>query len=110
MFLYFYHLDPHSPVMQVICTDMELKIQPYEWVYDGLKPLFLDSIFDVRKGIHISLAALYCAVGRRLECPILPELASRARMLSPSSFPPLLFVQLGRASEHALLPELSRQY
>ena len=67
--------------MQVICGEMELKIQPYEWVYDGLKPLFLDSIFDIKKGIHISLAALYCAIGRRLECPILPELASRARKL-----------------------------
>lgn len=64
--------------MQVIFGDQELRLQPYEWVYDGLKPLFLDSVFDIKKGIHISLSAVYCAVGRRLECPILPELASRA--------------------------------
>ncbi len=74
------HLVSISDHVQVICGDMELKIQPYEWVYDGLKPLFLDSVFDIKKGIHISLAALYCAVGRRLECPLLPELASRGRM------------------------------
>ena len=70
-------------------------MQPYEWVYDGLKPLFLDSLFDTKKGIHISLAALYCAVGRRLECPILPELASRGRMPFPQTPSPMqyFFVQ-----------------
>lgn len=71
--------------LQVICHEMDLKQQPYEWVYDGLKPLLVDTIFGTRKGTHISLAALYCAVGRRLECPLLPSLASRSGKSLPDS-------------------------
>ncbi len=63
--------------LQVICKEADIKQQPYEWVYDGLKPLLLDSVLETRKGVHISLAALYCAVARRLSCRLLPEVATR---------------------------------
>jgi len=63
--------------LQVICEQADIKQQPYEWVYDGLQPLLLDSVLETHKGVHISLAALYCAVGRRLSCSLMPEVATR---------------------------------
>ena len=47
-------------------------------MYDGLKPLYLDSVLQTNKGMHISLAALYCAVGRRLNVTLIPEIAPLA--------------------------------
>lgn len=55
--------------------ELSYRQEPYEWVYDGLSPLLLDAVAGSCEGIHISLAALYCAVGRRLACSILPEIA-----------------------------------
>lgn len=63
-------------MLQIVHGELKYRQEPYEWVYDGLHPLLLDSVLKSREGIHISLAALYCALGRRLGCTILPEIVS----------------------------------
>ena len=72
--------------MQVICGQADYKEKPYEWVYDGLKPLLLDGVLEMNKGVHISLAALYCAVGRRLSCSLMPAIATRTGIPWPLAF------------------------
>ncbi len=59
----------------MIHGELRFRQDPYEWVYDGLKPLLLDGLLQTHKGIHISLASLYCAVARRLGCAIYPRTA-----------------------------------
>lgn len=107
-----------AELSKVICEEGDIKQQPYEWVYDGLKPLLLDNVLETHKGIHISLAALYCAVGRRLSCYVIPEIATRAASVgapaglslavAPAPDAWLLRVAGGGRSRHFLDPATGR--
>lgn len=49
---------------------MRFREEPYEWVYEGLKPLLLSDVARSRRGMSLSLAVLCCAVARRLGVPL----------------------------------------
>jgi hypothetical protein len=62
---------PGSPV-QVLYRRRRLRHEPFEWVYDGLQPLWLADVVRRRKGSPAALAVLAAAVGRRADVPLLP--------------------------------------
>ena len=57
---------------QVIYTDNKFKYEPFEWVYEGMKPLLLEDVLRMRKGTPAALAMAVAAVGRRAGIPLLP--------------------------------------
>ena len=58
---------------QVVHKKHRIRFEPFEWVYDGLKPLLLPDILQTRKGMSHSLAALYCCVARRAGLQLIPS-------------------------------------
>jgi hypothetical protein len=58
--------------LQVLYRQYKLRYEPFEWVYDGLKPLLLPNLLSRRKGAPLTLAAAAAAVGRRLGVPLVP--------------------------------------
>ena len=57
---------------QVVHKRHKIRFEPFEWVYDGLKPLLLPDILQTKKGMSHSLAALYCCVARRAGLALIP--------------------------------------
>ena len=51
---------------------LRYRFEPFEWVYDGLKPLLLPDVLQTQKGMSLSLAALYCCVARRIGLQLVP--------------------------------------
>lgn len=44
--------------------------EPYEWVYDGLKPLDMVDVVDTNKGISLTLAVSFLGIARHLGIPM----------------------------------------
>ncbi|KAK9827465.1 hypothetical protein WJX74_003759 [Apatococcus lobatus] len=57
---------------EVVNRKHRIRFEPFEWVYDGLKPLLLPDILETKKGMSHSLAALYCCVARRAGLQLIP--------------------------------------
>lgn len=53
-------------VGESLSVGMHFRQEPFEWVYDGLKPLLLPDVVRNRKGMSVSLATLTICVLRRL--------------------------------------------
>ena len=51
---------------------MQFREAPFEWVYDGLRPLLIHDVLQSTKGMGASLAIIYCCVGRRLGMDMIP--------------------------------------
>ena len=82
-----YGLKPNlnEDALQVVRQDLKFRQEPFEWVYDGLKPLLLDEVLTSQKGMHISLAAVYTATGRRLGLQLLPQQVPSSGQLHSAS-------------------------
>lgn len=46
---------------------------PFEWVYEGYKPLMLPDVVALRRGVPVALATLTVAVLRRLGLAVVPH-------------------------------------
>lgn len=44
--------------------------EPYEWVYDGLKPLDIVDVVYTNKGISLTLAVTFLGIARHLGIPM----------------------------------------
>lgn len=55
---------------QVLFRQLKFRNYPFEWVYDGLDPALLHKVVDRRKGMPLTLGALYLMVGARLGIPL----------------------------------------
>lgn len=55
---------------QVLFRQLKFRNYPFEWVYDGLDPALLHKVVYRRKGMPLTLGALYLLVGARLGIPL----------------------------------------
>ena len=60
----------HVLFEQVLYKTVRLKVEPIEWVYDGLKPLFYSDVLTSLKTIPLSNAMVVASVARRLGVPV----------------------------------------
>ena len=60
-------------VLQVLKGQHKFRYKPFEWLYEGLKPLLLHTVLERREATPLTLAVLYCSVGLRLGIPLLPQ-------------------------------------
>lgn len=63
-------------LVDVLYRQNRLRYEPFEWVYEGLKPLLLEDVLKRRKGTPAALAMAAAAVGRAVGVPLLPMPAS----------------------------------
>jgi hypothetical protein len=85
-----------------------LKCTPFEWVYDGMKPLLLPEVLKRRKGAPAAVAVAAAAVGRRLGVPLLPLPAAPveagaeggiASVIPPENLPPGLVLKFANRAQ-----------
>lgn len=63
---------PCAAALQVLYARHRYCYRPFEWVYDGLKPLLLPDVLERRRGTPLTLAVLAAGVGRRAGLPLVP--------------------------------------
>ena len=56
--------------MQRLFHKGRFRQEPYEWVYDGLKPLDIMDVLQTQKGISLSLSVIFLGVARQLGIPM----------------------------------------
>ena len=57
-------------VLQTLFHKGRFRQEPYEWVYDGLKPLDMMDVFQTNKGISLTLAVSFLGIAGRLGIPM----------------------------------------
>lgn len=58
------------PDLQTLFHKGRFRQEPYEWVYDGLKPLDIMDVLETNKGISLTLAVSFLGVARHLGIPM----------------------------------------
>lgn len=58
------------PALQTLFHKGRFRQEPYEWVYDGLKPLDMMDVLQTNKGISLTLAVSFLGVARHLGIPM----------------------------------------
>lgn len=48
-------------------------MKPFEWLYEGMRPLLLPDVLANNWGIPLALATLYACVGLRLGVSLVPQ-------------------------------------
>lgn len=74
----------------MIRRELRFRHEPFEWVYEGLAPMFLVNVLSTRKGTPLCLAVLCLAVSCRLGLPleILPGASQGGPPTLPLKFAP----------------------
>ena len=57
-------------VLQTLFHKGRFRQEPYEWVYDGLKPLDMMDVLQTNKGISLTLAVSFLGIARHLGIPM----------------------------------------
>lgn len=113
--------EPNSLVsrVQVLYGRYRYRYRPFEWVYEGLKPLLLPDVLRRRRGAPLSLAVLVAAVGRRVGLALTPIPAADPLPLGPpaagaagpdgqlpalAALPPHLAGKLSSSAQQGALP------
>jgi hypothetical protein len=63
---------PLSPVLQALAQREGFRQKPFEWNYEGLKPLLLHEVLASRRGMSLSLCILFSCVASRLGLALMP--------------------------------------
>ena len=58
------------PALQTLFHKGRFRQEPYEWVYDGLKPLDMMDVLQTNKGISLTLAVSFLGIARHLGIPM----------------------------------------
>ena len=59
-------------LLQVLAKGEGFRQKPFEWNYEGLKPLLLHEVLASRRGMTLSLCILFSCVARRLGLVLTP--------------------------------------
>ena len=59
-------------MLQALAQKEGFRQKPFEWNYEGLKPLLLHEVLASRRGMSLSLCILFSCVASRLGLALMP--------------------------------------
>ena len=76
-------------MLQALAQKEGFRQKPFEWNYEGLKPLLLHEVLASRRGMSLSLCILFSCVASRLGLALMP--VSTTTLGKPLSATPCCF-------------------